>query len=55
MPTVLLTSANRFLNRVDELSILSNSIVPTIIAVTETWLSNDITDDHLSILHSNFN
>ena len=54
MPSFLLTNTNHILNKIDELSILSRSILPAIIAVTETWLSSDITDDILSLAHSNF-
>lgn len=55
MPSILFTNANHILNKIDELSILSYFIRPAIIAVTETWLTGDIVDDHLLISHSNLN
>ena len=55
MPSILLTNVNRVLNKLDELSILCNTVAPAVIALTETWLTTDITDDHLIMCHNECN
>ena len=50
MPTLLLTNANRLMNKLEELHILSTSnSKPDLIAITETWLSASITDDTINL------
>ena len=55
MPSLLLTNTNRLLNKLDDLSILCRNIHPAIIAITETWLSNHISDNHIILSDNNFN
>ena len=50
VPSLLLTNANRIFNKLDELSILLKSKSFDIVAITETWLSDDIPD---SVVHVN--
>ena len=47
MPSIMLTNANRILNKLNELSILCHSYKPAIIAICETWLSSEISDNHV--------
>lgn len=49
MPSVLLTNVNRLINKLDELAILCASLEPSLIAITETWLTSEITDDFISL------
>ena len=53
MPRFLLTNTNRLLNKLDELSILCDSLQPSVIAITETWLNDEITDCCISISTNN--
>ena len=55
MPSLLLTNTNRLVNKLDELSILCHSVHPAIIAITETWLTSDISDNHIHISDSDIN
>ena len=49
IPSLLLTNANRILNKLDELSLLLSSESIDIVAVTETWLSDEIPDSVVSM------
>ena len=49
MPSLLLTNTNRLLNKIDDLCILCSSLSPSIVAICETWLSPDITDDAVHV------
>jgi len=49
IPSLLLTNANRILNKFDELLLLLSSESIDIVAVTETWLSDEIPDSVVSI------
>ena len=44
LPSLLLTNVNHILNKLDELTIIVNNNKPDIVAITETWLSDDISD-----------
>ena len=49
MPTLLLTNANHLMNKLDELHILTSSHMPDIIAITESWLSEAVPDNAVSL------
>jgi hypothetical protein len=49
IPSLLLTNANRILNKLDELSLLLSNEPIDLVAVTETWLSDEIPDSVVSI------
>ena len=49
MPSILLTNINRLSNKLNELSITCNAMSPSVVAITESWLSPDITDDAISL------
>ena len=49
LPIVLLTNANRLHNKIDELFCLVNREHFDLIAITETWLTNEVPD---SVYHS---
>ena len=51
LPSLLLTNINRILNKFDELTIIVHNLKPDIIAITETWLSDDILDSVCSLPH----
>ena len=55
MPSVLLTNANRLLNKLDELSILCSSVQPVVISITETWLTDEITNECMALSVNNYN
>lgn len=54
MPSVLLTNANHLLNKMEEMSLLTESICPSVIAVTETWLSSNIPDSAIFLRNYSF-
>ena len=49
MPSLLLTNANHVSNKLDDLYLLCDSLSPSVVAITETWLSPNITNDAISI------
>ena len=49
LPSLLLSNTNRLINKLDELSILCNSVRPAIVAITETWLTDDIVDNYIAL------
>ena len=49
LPSILLLNARSLPNKLDELRALTASCLPDCIAITETWLTNEISDDYLSI------
>ena len=51
MPSLLLTNANRLLNKIDDLSLLVQSHAPDLIAITETWLDAGVPDAGVSLQH----
>ena len=49
MPSLLLTNTNRLCNKLDELYVICSLLTPSIIAITESWLTTNITDDAISL------
>ena len=49
MPSLLLTNANRLLNKLDDLSLLVQSSKTDVIAITETWLDGCIPDSAIAM------
>ena len=44
IPSLLLTNANRIINKLDELYLLTTRFSPDIICISESWLSSDVPD-----------
>lgn len=49
LPSIFVTNARSLFYKVDELAVIASSRSPSIIAVTETWLSEEIPDHLISI------
>lgn len=49
LPSVLMTNVNHMLNKLDELFVIINEFCPDIIALTETWLNENITNSVCNI------
>ena len=49
MPSLVLSNVRSLCNKCDELNVFASSIRPAIIALTETWLNQSITDEQISI------
>ena len=49
MPSLLLSNVNRLSNKLDDLCIMCDNLSPSVVALTETWLSRNIADDAIAI------